>query len=697
MSFLKGKLGRSAAVVAFTLGAFQALSIVGALPAQALATCTVSSGVVTVATDEPDRTFVVYADQNGGIHVASDVANAMPGMGTGGDDLAGCTGVQTGLATTTAINITGASGTGTQNQTAWIELGTVDSTLLNTGTGDLTNWGAINWTVSLGANDSVGDSLEVVDTFDTSPTPVNVTAGANGIDLNSDGNLDVTSAGVEHFYYDSFSDEANDGTGNTFDLSGSTITGGPVVDGSYVGWSSVDGGLNLAFDAGAANTTSLLSTDDGLNTLKGGSGNDNIAGSGDGDLLAPGLGSDQISGNGTGGDGWFGDGQDTLDYSNTTALINVNLPGNTVSQGSDIDTIVGAAGNIDDVIGTAAGDTILGNTDDNWIEPGAGNDSVNGGTSGCSVDEDTYDVEDATAGVTVDLAAGTSTGGSGTDTLANIEDVNGSESADSFAGDACDNELFGEGGNDTLSGGAGNGADGDDFFDGGSGIDTLDYGANTHATTVDLDFAGCQGDLANECDELQPNTIENAILGTGDDTFFGSVFNNIVWPGGGQNAVSGGDGIDTVNYSVGYTAGITINLSGGGATGGGTDAIDGFENAVGTAFNDQIFGTDVVAGTNGANLLVGGKGNDSISANAGPDFVRAGAGNDIVRGGAGDDTLKGQGGKDNIRGSGGADDIFGGKGKDFCTGGGGNDFIKTCEKPKHNGHGPNGPGLHQRV
>ena len=55
---------------------------------------------------------------------------------------------------------------------------------------------------------------------------------------------------------------------------------------------------------------------------------------------------------------------------------------------------------------------------------------------------------------------------------------------------------------------------------------------------------------------------ENAILGTGNDIFNGSTFNNIVWPNGGQNVLSclaspavnfGCGGIDTVNYSIGYT------------------------------------------------------------------------------------------------------------------------------------------------
>ncbi len=323
---------------------------------------------------------------------------------------------------------------------------------------------------------------------------------------------------------------------------------------------------------------------------------------------------------------------------------------------------------------------------------------MTGGLAG--EDYDTYDVSDATEGVTVDLNAGTSTGGSGTDTLTEIENVVGGAGADDITGEdgAAGNTLEGGPGNDTLAGGSGD-DDGPDGFDGGAGIDTVNYGANTLATNVDLQHlitgSGVQRRAARATSiVVGPPSIENAILGSGDDTFFGSVFNNIVWPNGGQNALTEtgalSGGIDTVNYSIGYTAGVVVNLSGGGQSGGGAsqDSITGFENAVGTEFNDTLIGTDLVAATNGANLLVGGKGNDNISANAGPDLVRGGAGNDRIRGGSGDDTLKGQGGKDNIRGSGGADDIFGGKGKDFCTGGGGNDFIKTCERPRKNGQGP---------
>ena len=107
-----------------------------------------------------------------------------------------------------------------------------------------------------------------------------------------------------------------------------------------------------------------------------------------------------------------------------------------------------------------------------------------------------------------------------------------------------------------MSGGAGN-SDGADSFDGGSGIDTLDYGKNTLGTTSPDPFearpalhhaifdpfsgalADCgHGGVSRE-DEFLSNTVENAILGTGNDIFSGSAFNNTVWPNGGQNTLNG--------------------------------------------------------------------------------------------------------------------------------------------------------------
>jgi Ca2+-binding RTX toxin-like protein len=411
-------------------------------------------------------------------------------------------------------------------------------------------------------------------------------------------------------------------------------------------------------------------------------------------------------------------GGNALDYSGSPNAINANFPGDTVN-GWGLDTF-NAPDGFTDIVGSPQGDILTGADNEyNYFTPGAGNDTVVGGgtTATDGSQSDAYDVSDAEDGVTVDLVAGTSKGGSGDDTLTGIEDVYGTEADDVIMGGSSTtvgNYLEGAGGNDTISGGPAN-ANGPDWMAGGSGIDTVDYGLNDSSTSVLLsqpaacafsfqDFfpAHFHGDGITCWSDANPPAvipgatinksgvgaegdvlidIENAILGTGNDSFTGSTFNNTVWPNGGQNTLNGcpvvlgGCGIDTVNYGMGYEAGVTVNLAGGGPAGGNADSIVGFSNAVGSPFADTIIGTDANIG----NSLKGGKGNDTISGNGGPDFVLGGAGKDNVRGGSGDDTLKGGDANDTIRGSGGDDDIFGQKGKDRCNGGGGNNVVK-CEK-----------------
>jgi len=609
MSLIKrGRRRVSITAFAVSLVGYMALSAIGAPAASALSSCTFSGGVLSIVQSSGEFTsFEVNASGDILINGTDSTVN--------GDCL---TTTRAQLSNTTAINVTGFTG----NEFTYIQMWV-------TGATTLANWGAINWTV----NEASGtDDQFEIDGSGLATAALDVALGATGIDLNNDGDSDVTLSNTEGVWV------FGGGGDDTLWAGGSTATGGPF-------------------------TVNLLDAD-------GGAGNDTIA---------SGAGDDVLAGAANTANG------DTLDYSAATTAVNVNTAGG-VATGMGSDTISG----FENFVGSAFNDAFTGSGSDEFFTPGAGDDTVNGG--GVGADFDYIDCSDAAGpdGCTIDMVLGTMTG-NGNDTFTDIEGAEGSDFADTFIDDnaaGADNDYIGLDGNDSFNEGASENNDAD-TYDGGGGIDTADYSARTSDLDGDL-IGGCSGGTG-ECDEY--DNTENVRLGSGDDEWVGSAFNNIFFPGGGQNALDGGAGIDTISYSYGYTAGVTINLTGGGVAGGGQDSLTAFENAVGTAFNDTILGSDVVGGTNGANLLVGGKGNDQISGNAGPDFVRAGAGNDRVRGGSGDDTLKGQGGKDNIRGSGGADDIFGGKGVDFCTGGGGSDFIKTCERPRHNGHGPNGPGL----
>ena len=86
---------------------------------------------------------------------------------------------------------------------------------------------------------------------------------------------------------------------------------------------------------------------------------------------------------------------------------------------------------------------------------------------------DTATYIDSAGSVTISLAVTTAqnTGGAGTDTLSNIENLIGSNYADNLTGNNAANVISGGAGNDTISGGGG-----EDILRGGLGADILTGG-----------------------------------------------------------------------------------------------------------------------------------------------------------------------------------------------------------------------------
>ena len=76
---------------------------------------------------------------------------------------------------------------------------------------------------------------------------------------------------------------------------------------------------------------------------------------------------------------------------------------------------------IEAVVGSQYDDTITGTSGDNFFVGGAGNDSIDGGAG-----SDQVNYGGAAAGVNVNLALGTATGGAGNDVILNMEVVTGS-------------------------------------------------------------------------------------------------------------------------------------------------------------------------------------------------------------------------------------------------------------------------------
>src|SRR5215813_13165010 len=215
-------------------------------------------------------------------------------------------------------------------------------------------------------------------------------------------------------------------------------------------------------------------------------------------------------------------------------------------------------------------------------------------------------------------------------------------------------QLFGGAGNDTLTGGSG----GDMLF-GQSGNDTLlGKGGN------DFLFGGAGNDTLTG--------------GDGDDQMFGEGGNDrMIWnPGDDSDLMEGGDGNDTLEVNggngaetftiaangsrvrfdritpapffldIGTTENLVVNANGGDDT---ITASNGLANLIKLTI-DGGDGNDTITGGDGDDLLLGGNGNDLIIGGRGNDTARLGAGDDtfVWNPGDGSDVVEGQDGTDTL-------------------------------------------------
>jgi Ca2+-binding RTX toxin-like protein len=167
--------------------------------------------------------------------------------------------------------------------------------------------------------------------------------------------------------------------------------------------------------------------------------------------------------------------------------------------GSDLLT---GGGGPDALFGSSGGDVVVGAGGNDTLVDGGGpdDDTIDGGPG-----VDLADYDGPLAGVSIDLGiAGPQPTGAGKDSLANVEDVRGSRSADVLRGDGRSNTLTGRNGADVLLGRGGQdvlegGEDADalDVRDGGA--DIADCGSGTDKVTADLQgtdlLAGCENVL----------------------------------------------------------------------------------------------------------------------------------------------------------------------------------------------------------
>ena len=372
--------------------------------------------------------------------------------------------------------------------------------------------------------------------------------------------------------------------------------------------------INLA-TVSAQNTVGAgTDTITNFSNIRGSAFNDTLTGNSSANVLEGGAGADALVGNG---------GSDTASYEHADSGVTANLL-TTASNTGDAagDTYTGIA----NLRGSAFADTLIGDGNANILEGGAGADSLDGGNG-----SDTASYANAAAGLVASLASPASnTGDAAGDTYTSIENLMGSAFDDTLTGDNNANTLTGGAGNDTYIVLATN--TGADIINDSAGTDTLNLSNYSSNITFDLSSNAAQ---AVGSGSLQVTGVENITTGSGADTITGDAGDNVIVAGTGNDTVEGGLGNDTISGNGGTdtisyahaTSGITFNLSITTAqnTGGaGTDTVSGFENLIGSEYND------VLGGTLGVNSIWGLGGDDRITGNDSADMIDGGAGSDTV-------------------------------------------------------------------
>ncbi len=236
-------------------------------------------------------------------------------------------------------------------------------------------------------------------------------------------------------------------------------------------------------------------------------------------VFAPGAGDDLVSAQGGAGTG--------AEFTRS-----LDISGN---DGND--TLSGGSGD-DELDGGIGSDGIRGHGGTDLVEEEAGDDVVDGGAG-----EDDLSYLGVPTGVTVDLgrAGPQDTGGAGVDTIAEIENIGGTDHADTLTGNAGFNYVISNGGDDLLDGAAG-----DDAITGGDGNDAVTYARSPGAVTVDLSASSGTG-YGND----GISDVESVIGSPFDDLLTGTDEANSITGLGGTDSISALAGADTVDVRDG--------------------------------------------------------------------------------------------------------------------------------------------------
>jgi Ca2+-binding RTX toxin-like protein len=477
--------------------------------------------------------------------------------------------------------------------------------------------------------------------------------------LNGGAGADIISGGAGD-------DTISGGSGND------TLDGGDGID--LLDYSSLtqDFDVNLATGVTMSGGTVVAETAVNFENIDTGSGDNEIIGNDENNLINAGAGNDIING-GAGND-----------------IINGGA-------GDDIITDGGAGGldfeGTDELFGDAGNDTLV-------INSASGGETINGGTGIDTLDisGDSFDFSDVSA---INLGAASWT--SFDATFSGFENVTAGSGQHDITGSSGANIILAGDGTDTVSGGFGA-----DTLDGEAGIDILTFEGENREITVDL--SGPSASAKSAVIDLTSAATSAGVLAAAEA---GNIYFNVHTTGTPSGLIRGqvgviesdttdmagvrtlvfavvdmspdnevppvmgsdasgaasltfvDDGMGGITYSARIVAGgfdaadiigahlheaaegangsVVENIIGDGATVADEQEVDmiaGFENVTGGTRNDFITGDGAV------NILIGNSGNDILRGGDGADTLNGGDDNDTLRGGADADILNGGGGID---------------------------------------------------
>jgi Ca2+-binding RTX toxin-like protein len=459
-----------------------------------------------------------------------------------------------------------------------------------------------------------------------------------------------------------------------------TLNGGAGAD-------LLDGGSsNDVLNGGADNDTLLgvigndtLNGDAGNDFLDGFTGNDTLNGGADNDTLSGGSGDDLLDG---------GTGTDRSVFSSAFAAVTIDLRITTAQNtgGDGIDTLL----SIEELVGSAYDDILIGNNVANYLAGGDGNDVLNGlggddtidggpgpndeaRFSGNMID---YLIENVAIGG-IDYVRVTGLGaqaGDGADLLRSIEVIQFADQRlvlgnqhPQLGNQPLPDQSVGDGAlySYQVPAGAFNDPNGDTLFYSASLADGsplpvwLNFNAATRTLSgvAPLVAAGtgievrvtasdnAPGDPGSQASDVFALTVFQTpgadVNGTANadtlagtfraERMFGLDSDDVLQGSDGADQLDGGNGIDTADYSASAGA-VSVNLASGTGSGGNAqgDSLVSIERVIGSGLSDSLIGSasgDTLDGSGGNDLLTGGGGNDTIDGGAGTSDVVMFSGN----------------------------------------------------------------------